>query len=96
MLHRLESKARSYLGRFSFSTKGGRCDMCRSDWTFRNTNAFLTGSLYKIEQCVGWQYCKNYDYRRLHNWKCTFRISSYKKAPMVSDDRIESALNLPC
>ncbi len=52
-----ESKARGYnIGRFSFNTKGGRCEACKGDGHLRVEMHFLPDVYVKCEQCKGRRY----------------------------------------
>ncbi|QKX03357.1 excinuclease ABC subunit UvrA [Wolbachia endosymbiont of Litomosoides sigmodontis] len=52
-----ESKARGYnIGRFSFNTKGGRCEACKGDGHLRIEMHFLPDVYVKCEQCKGRRY----------------------------------------
>ncbi|NUY39915.1 excinuclease ABC subunit UvrA [Wolbachia endosymbiont of Litomosoides brasiliensis] len=52
-----ESKARGYnIGRFSFNTKGGRCEACKGDGHLRVEMHFLPDVYVKCEQCKGQRY----------------------------------------
>ncbi|MGL9718583.1 MAG: excinuclease ABC subunit UvrA [Wolbachia sp.] len=52
-----ESKARGYnIGRFSFNTKGGRCEACRGDGHLKIEMHFLPDVYVKCEQCKGQRY----------------------------------------
>ncbi|WP_264337267.1 MULTISPECIES: excinuclease ABC subunit UvrA [unclassified Wolbachia] len=52
-----ESKARGYnIGRFSFNTKGGRCEACKGDGHLKIEMHFLPDVYVKCEQCKGRRY----------------------------------------
>ncbi|WCR53371.1 MAG: UvrABC system protein A [Wolbachia endosymbiont of Ctenocephalides orientis wCori] len=52
-----ESKTRGYnIGRFSFNTKGGRCEACRGDGHLKIEMHFLPDVYVKCEQCRGRRY----------------------------------------
>ena len=52
-----ESKVRGYnIGRFSFNTKGGRCEACRGDGHLKIEMHFLPDVYVKCEQCKGRRY----------------------------------------
>uniref|UniRef100_A0A3B0JDJ8 UvrABC system protein A n=1 Tax=Wolbachia endosymbiont of Aleurodicus dispersus TaxID=1288877 RepID=A0A3B0JDJ8_9RICK len=52
-----ESKARGYnVGRFSFNTKGGRCEACKGDGHLKIEMHFLPDVYVKCEQCRGQRY----------------------------------------
>ncbi|MGL9725938.1 MAG: excinuclease ABC subunit UvrA [Wolbachia sp.] len=52
-----ESKARGYnVGRFSFNTKGGRCEACKGDGHLKIEMHFLPDVYVKCEQCKGQRY----------------------------------------
>ena len=52
-----ESKIRGYkLGRFSFNTKGGRCEKCRGDGVLKISMQFLPDVYVTCEQCNGKRY----------------------------------------
>ncbi|MDR2831414.1 MAG: excinuclease ABC subunit UvrA [Rickettsiales bacterium] len=52
-----ESKARGYsVGRFSFNTKGGRCEACKGDGHLKIEMHFLPDVYVKCEQCKGRRY----------------------------------------
>ncbi|MCA4774566.1 excinuclease ABC subunit UvrA, partial [Wolbachia endosymbiont of Mansonella perstans] len=52
-----ESKARGYnIGRFSFNTKGGRCEACKGDGHLKIEMHFLPDVYVKCEQCKGQRY----------------------------------------
>lgn len=52
-----ESKTRGYnIGRFSFNTKGGRCETCRGDGHLKIEMHFLPDVYVKCEQCRGRRY----------------------------------------
>ncbi|MBV0899939.1 MAG: excinuclease ABC subunit UvrA [Wolbachia endosymbiont of Fragariocoptes setiger] len=52
-----ESKARGYnIGRFSFNTKGGRCEACKGDGYLKIEMHFLPDVYVKCEQCKGKRY----------------------------------------
>lgn len=52
-----ESKARGYnVGRFSFNTKGGRCEACKGDGHLKIEMYFLPDVYVKCEQCRGQRY----------------------------------------
>jgi excinuclease ABC subunit A len=52
-----ESKIRGYLpGRFSFNTKGGRCEACEGDGELRIEMHFLPDVYVKCETCGGKRY----------------------------------------
>ncbi|WP_333023381.1 excinuclease ABC subunit UvrA [Wolbachia endosymbiont of Pentidionis agamae] len=52
-----ESKARGYtIGRFSFNTKGGRCEVCKGDGHLKIEMHFLPDVYVKCEQCKGKRY----------------------------------------
>ncbi|MDN5247742.1 MAG: excinuclease ABC subunit UvrA [Wolbachia endosymbiont of Tyrophagus putrescentiae] len=52
-----ESKARGYnVGRFSFNTKGGRCEACKGEGHLKIEMHFLPDVYVKCEQCKGRRY----------------------------------------
>lgn len=52
-----ESRARGYnIGRFSFNTKGGRCEACKGDGHLKIEMHFLPDVYVKCEQCQGKRY----------------------------------------
>lgn len=52
-----ESKVRGYnIGRFSFNTKGGRCEACKGDGHLKIEMHFLPDVYVKCEQCKGKRY----------------------------------------
>ncbi|MGL9732863.1 MAG: excinuclease ABC subunit UvrA [Wolbachia sp.] len=52
-----ESKARGYnIGRFSFNTKGGRCEACKGDGHLKIEMNFLPDVYVKCEECKGRRY----------------------------------------
>jgi excinuclease ABC subunit A len=52
-----ESKARGYkAGRFSFNTKGGRCEACQGDGIIRIEMQFLPDVYVPCEECKGHRY----------------------------------------
>lgn len=52
-----ESRARGYkVGRFSFNTKGGRCEACKGDGYLTIEMHFLPDVYVKCEQCKGLRY----------------------------------------
>ncbi|APR98524.1 excinuclease ABC subunit UvrA [Wolbachia endosymbiont of Folsomia candida] len=52
-----ESKARGYnIGRFSFNTKGGRCETCKGDGHLKIEMHFLPDVYVKCEHCKGRRY----------------------------------------
>ncbi|WP_339047963.1 excinuclease ABC subunit UvrA [Candidatus Mesenet endosymbiont of Phosphuga atrata] len=52
-----ESRARGYkVGRFSFNTKGGRCEACKGDGYLTIEMHFLPDVYVKCEQCKGFRY----------------------------------------
>ncbi|WP_353282409.1 excinuclease ABC subunit UvrA [Wolbachia endosymbiont (group A) of Myopa testacea] len=52
-----ESKARGYnIGRFSFNTRGGRCEACKGDGHLKIEMHFLPDVYVKCEQCKGRRY----------------------------------------
>jgi excinuclease ABC subunit A len=52
-----ESKARGYnVGRFSFNTKGGRCEACKGDGHLKIEMHFLPDVYVKCEHCKGRRY----------------------------------------
>ncbi|QOD38655.1 excinuclease ABC subunit UvrA [Candidatus Wolbachia massiliensis] len=52
-----ESKVRGYnIGRFSFNTKGGRCEACKGDGHLKVEMHFLPDVYVKCEQCKGQRY----------------------------------------
>ncbi|WP_395463481.1 excinuclease ABC subunit UvrA [Wolbachia endosymbiont of Cantharis cryptica] len=52
-----ESKTRGYnIGRFSFNTKGGRCEACKGDGHLKVEMHFLPDVYVKCEQCKGRRY----------------------------------------
>ncbi len=52
-----ESKARGYkVGRFSFNTKGGRCEACSGDGVIKIEMNFFPDVYIKCEQCAGQRY----------------------------------------
>ena len=52
-----ESKARGYsAGRFSFNTKGGRCEYCSGDGVIKIEMHFLPDVYVKCDQCKGKRY----------------------------------------
>ncbi|WP_168464387.1 excinuclease ABC subunit UvrA [Wolbachia endosymbiont of Ctenocephalides felis wCfeT] len=52
-----ESKARGYnISRFSFNTKGGRCEACKGDGYLKIEMHFLPDVYVKCEQCKGQRY----------------------------------------
>lgn len=52
-----ESKARGYnIGRFSFNTRGGRCEACKGDGHLKIEMHFLPDVYVKCEQCRGQRY----------------------------------------
>jgi excinuclease ABC subunit A len=49
-----ESKRRGYQpGRFSFNVKGGRCENCEGDGTFKISMQFLPDVYVKCDVCLG-------------------------------------------
>ncbi len=55
--HIPESKARGYLaGRFSFNTKGGRCESCQGDGVLKIEMHFLPDVYVECDQCKGHRY----------------------------------------